>query len=102
MKRLLLLFAVILVILSCTQKSSQYYDEVIYNIVRSTANGTMSTNGRKEVIINELSRLSYENALRALENLSILAPRVLKGIKSDVRKKIDEKYKRSLLDEYND
>ena len=102
MKRLLLLFTIILVIVSCTQKSSQYYDEVLYNIVRNTANGTMSADGRKEVIINELSRLSYESALQALEDLPILAPRVLKGIKSDVRQKIDAKYKKSLLDGYDD
>ena len=102
MKRLLLLFTALLVIVSCAQQSSQYYDEVLYNIVRNTANGTMSADGRKEVIINELSRLSYESALRALEDLPIIAPKVLKGIKSDVRQKIDEQYKESLLDEYND
>ena len=102
MKRLLLLFTALLVIVSCAQQSSQYYDEVLYNIVRDTANGTMSADGRKEVIINELSRLSYESALRALEDLPILAPKVLKGIKSDVRQKIDEQYKESLLDGYND
>ena len=102
MKRLFLLFTSLLVIVSCTQKSSQYYDEVLYNIVRNTANGTMSADGRKEVIINELSRLSYESALRALEDLPIIAPKVLKGIKSDIRQKIDEQYKESLLDGYND
>ena len=102
MKRLLLLFTALLVIVSCTQNSSQYYDEVLYNIVRNTANGTMSADGRKEVIINELSRLSYESALQALEDLPIIAPKVLKGIKSDVRQKIDEQYKESLLDGYND
>ena len=102
MKRLLLLFTALLVIVSCTQQSSQYYDEVLYNIVRNTANGTMSADGRKEVIINELSRLSYESALRALEDLPIIAPKVLKGIKSDVRQKIDEQYNESLLDGYND
>ena len=102
MKRLLLLFTALLVIVSCAQQSSQYYDEVLYNIVRNTANGTMSADGRKEVIINELSRLSYESALRALEDLPILAPKVLKGIKSDIRQKIDEQYKESLLDGYND
>ena len=102
MKRLLLLFTALLVIVSCAQQSSQYYDEVLYNIVRNTANGTMSADGRKEVIINELSRLSYESALRALEDLPILAPRILKGIKSDIRQKIDEQYKESLLDGYND
>ena len=102
MKRLFLLFTALLVIVSCAQQSSQYYDEVLYNIVRNTANGTMSADGRKEVIINELSRLSYESALRALEDLPIIAPKVLKGIKSDVRQKIDEQYKESLLDGYND
>ena len=102
MKRLLLLFTALLVIVSCAQQSSQYYDEVLYNIVRNTANGTMSADGRKEVIINELSRLSYESALRALEDLPILAPKVLKGIKSDGRQKIDKQYKESLLDGYND
>ena len=102
MKRLFLLFTALLVIVSCAQQSSQYYDEVLYNIVRNTANGTMSADGRKEVIINELSRLSYESALRALEDLPILAPRILKGIKSDIRQKIDEQYKESLLDGYND
>ena len=102
MKRLLLLFTALLVIVSCAQQSSQYYDEVLYNIVRNTTNGTMSADGRKEVIINELSRLSYESALRALEDLPIIAPKVLKGIKSDVRQKIDEQYKESLLDGYND
>ena len=102
MKRLLLLFTALLVIVSCAQQSSQYYDEVLYNIVRNTANGTMLADDRKEVIINELSRLSYESALRALEDLPIIAPKVLKGIKSDVRQKIDEQYKESLLDGYND
>lgn len=102
MKILLLLFTALLVIVSCAQQSSQYYDEVLYNIVRNTTNKTMSADGRKEVIINELSQLSYESALRALEDLPILVPGVLKGIKSDIRQKIDKQYKESLLDGYND
>ena len=93
MKRLFLLFIILLVIVSCAQQSSQYYDEVLYDIVRNTANGTMPAESRKVIIINELSQLSYKEALQALEDLQILAPKVLKGIKSDVRKKIDEKIK---------
>ena len=93
-----LIFIFIFFLVTCSHKSSQYYNEVLSNIIQNTASGAMSANGREEIIINELSQLSYQNALQALEDLSILEPKVLKGIKSNIRQKIDEKYKNSLLE----
>lgn len=93
-----LLFIFIFFLVTCSHNSSQYYNEVLSNIIQNTASGAMSANGREEIIINELSQLSYQNALQALEDLSILEPKVLKGIKSNIRQKIDEKYKNSLLE----
>ena len=82
---------------SCTYQTSDYYSEVLNNIIRNTNNGSMDSNGRKEIIINEISRLTYKNKLKLLDELTVFEPSVLKGIKSDIRQEIDRQYKESLL-----
>ena len=57
----------------------------------------MDSKGRKSIIKNEISRLNYENKLRILNELSIFDPKILKGIKSEIRQEIDKEYKESLL-----
>ena len=42
-------------------------------------------------------RLSYENQLQLLDELYILEPKILKGIKSEIRQQIDKEYKEYLL-----
>ena len=46
---------------------------------------------------NEISRLTYKNKLKLLDELTVFEPSVLKGIKSDIRQEIDRQYKESLL-----
>ena len=82
---------------SCTYQTSDYYNEVFNNIIRNTSNGSMDSSGRKEIIMNEISRLTYQNKLKLLDELTVFEPSVLKGIKSDIRQEIDRQYKESLL-----
>ena len=82
---------------SCTYQTSDYYSEVFNNIIRNTSNGSMDSSGRKEIIMNEISRLTYQNKLKLLDELTVFEPSVLKGIKSDIRQEIDRQYKESLL-----
>tara|TARA_B100000674_G_C37343332_1_gene690750 strand:- start:167 stop:478 length:312 start_codon:yes stop_codon:yes gene_type:complete len=92
-----LVFVLMIFISSCTYQTSDYYSEVLNNIIRNTNNGSMDSNGRKEIIINEISRLTYKNKLKLLDELTVFEPSVLKGIKSDIRQEIDRQYKESLL-----
>ena len=57
----------------------------------------MNSEGRKTIILNEIVRLSYENQLQLLDELYILEPKILKGIKSEIRQQIDKEYKEYLL-----
>ena len=84
-------------IFSCTNKSSNYYEQVLSNIITNTANGIMNSEDRKTIILNEISRLSYENQLRILNELYIFEPKILKGIKNEIRQQIDKEYKEYLL-----
>lgn len=92
-----LVFVLMIFISSCTYQTSDYYSEVLNNIIRNTNNGSMDSNGRKEIIINEISHLTYKNKLKLLDELTVFEPSVLKGIKSDIRQEIDRQYKESLL-----
>ena len=92
-----LVFVLFIFIGSCTYQTSDYYSEVLNNIIRNTSNGSMDSNGRKEIIMNEISRLTYQNKLKLLDELTVFEPSVLKGIKSDIRQEIDRQYKESLL-----
>ena len=92
-----LVFILIIFIGSCTYQTSDYYSEVLNNIIRNTSNGSMDSSGRKEIIMNEISRLTYQNKLKLLDELTVFEPSVLKGIKSDIRQEIDRQYKESLL-----
>ena len=92
-----LVFVLIIFIGSCTYQTSDYYSEVLNNIIRNTSNGSMDSSGRKEIIMNEISRLTYQNKLKLLDELTVFEPSVLKGIKSDIRQEIDRQYKESLL-----
>ena len=84
-------------IFSCSNKSSNYYEQILSNIIQNTSNGTMNSEGRKTVILNEIALLSYENQLRILDELYIFKPKILKGIKSEIRQQIDKEYKEYLL-----
>ena len=92
-----LIFILFIFLGSCAYQSSQYYDEVFYNIIRNTSNGSIDSNNRKLIIMNEISRLEYKNQLKLLDELLIFEPKILKGIKSDIRQEIDKQYKESLL-----
>ena len=92
-----LVFVLLIFIGSCTYQTSDYYTEVLNNIIRNTSNGSMDSSGRKEIIMNEISRLTYQNKLKLLDELTVFEPSVLKGIKSDIRQEIDRQYKESLL-----
>ena len=92
-----LVFVLVIFIGSCTYQTSDYYSEVLNNIIRNTSNGSMDSGGRKEIIMNEISRLTYQNKLKLLDELTVFEPSVLKGIKSDIRQEIDRQYKESLL-----
>ena len=92
-----LVFVLLIFIGSCTYQTSDYYTEVLNNIIRNTSNGSMDSSGRKEIIMNEISRLTYQNKLKLLDELTVFKPNVLKGIKSDIRQEIDRQYKESLL-----
>ena len=94
---ILKIYLIFITIASCTYKSSGYYEQVFANIIQNTSNGSMDIKGRKSIIKNEISRLNYENKLRILNELSIFDPKILKGIKSEIRQEIDKEYKESLL-----
>ena len=57
------LLLLIVNIFSCSNKSSNYYEQILSNIITNTSNGSMNSEGRKTVILNEIVRLSYENQL---------------------------------------
>ena len=84
-------------IFSCSYNSSNYYEQVLSNIILNTSNGTMNSEGRKTIILNEIARLSYEKKLQVLDELYIFEPKILKGIKSEIRQQIDKEYKEYLL-----
>lgn len=77
--------------------SSEYYNAVISNVLSSTISGEMSPEGRKELVFSELSKLTYNNALKALEEIEMQNPVILKSIKRDIRLMLDKKYKESLI-----
>jgi len=87
-----IILIVIILLTSCAYNSSEYYNAVISNVI----SGEMSSEGRKELVFNELSRLTHKNALKALEEIEMLNPVILKSIKRDIRLMLDKKYKESL------
>ena len=91
-----IILIVIILLTSCAYNSSEYYNAVISNVLSSTISGEMSPEGRKELVFNELSRLTHKNALKALEEIEMLNPVILKSIKRDIRLMLDKKYKESL------
>ena len=91
-----IILIVIISFTSCAYNSSEYYNAVISNVLSSTISGEMSSEGRKELIFHELSRLTHKNALKALEEIEMLNPVILKSIKRDIRLMLDKKYKESL------
>ena len=92
-----IILTVIMFFLSCTHNSSEYYNAVVSNILSSTISGEMSPESRKELVFNELSKLTHKNALKALEEIEMQNSVILKSIKRDIRLMLDKKYKESLL-----
>lgn len=86
-----------MILTSCTYNSSEYYNTVISNVLSGTTSGEMSPESRKELVFNELSKLTHNNALKALEEIEMQNPIILKSIKRDIRLMLDKKYKESLI-----
>ena len=97
MKKLLI---VLIVLSSCTtpqSRSNEYYETVIGHIVQTVISGECNSKCINSIVNSDLKYATYSQAIYVLDQVSRKLPNIFKGVKRELSIKIDEKYKKSLI-----
>ena len=97
----ILIFLILFVLSSCTspnQRSSQYYETVIGHIVQTVISGECNSKCINSIVNSDLKYATYSQAMYVLDQVSKKLPNVFKGVKRELSIKIEEKYKKSVLE----
>ena len=98
MKKLLIIF---IILTSCTtphSKSDEYYETVIGHIVQTVILGECNSKCINSIVNSDLKYATYSQAMYVLDQVSKKLPNVFKGVKRELSIKIEEKYKKSVLE----
>ena len=94
-------FLIILIILSsCTtpqSRSNEYYETVIGHIIQTVLSGECNSKCINSIVSSDLKYATYAQAIYVLDQVGKKLPNVFKGIKRELSIKVEEKYKKSLI-----
>ena len=98
MKKLLIIF---IILSSCTtpqSRSNEYYQTVIGHIVQTVISGECNSKCINSIVNSDLKYATYAQAMYVLDQVGKKLPNVFKGVKRELSLKIEEKYKKSVLE----
>ena len=97
MKKLLIIFIFLSSCSSPQSKSNEYYETVIGHIVQTVISGECNSKCINSIVNSDLKYATYSQAIYVLDQVSRKLPNIFKGVKRELSIKIDEKYKKSLI-----
>jgi len=96
-KKLLIIFIFLSSCSSPQSKSNEYYETVIGHIVQTVISGECNSKCINSIVNSDLKYATYSQAIYVLDQVSRKLPNIFKGVKRELSIKIDEKYKKSLI-----
>jgi len=97
-KKLLIIFIILSSCSSPQSKSNEYYDTVIGHIVQTVISGECNSKCINSIVSSDLKYATYSQAMYVLDQVSKKLPNVFKSVKRELSIKIEEKYKKSVLE----
>jgi len=95
-KKLILLF---IILLSCStphSKSDAYYETVGGHIVQTILSGDCNSKCISSIVSSDLKYATYTQAINVIDKVNKLLPSIYDAIKKELSVKVHEKYKKSL------
>ena len=96
----ILIFTISFFLISCSspnQRSSQYYETVAGHIVQTVISGDCNSKCISSIVNSDLKYATYAQAIYVLDQVSKKLPSVFKGVKRELSIKVEEKYKKSVV-----
>ena len=97
MKKLFIIFIFLSSCSSPQSKSNEYYETVIGHIIQTVISGECNSKCINSIVNSDLKYATYSQAIYVLDQVSRKLPNIFKGVKRELSIKIDEKYKKSLI-----
>tara|TARA_Y100000768_G_C23982047_1_gene686458 strand:+ start:344 stop:640 length:297 start_codon:yes stop_codon:yes gene_type:complete len=95
-------FLIILIILSsCAippKRTNEYYETVIGHIIQTVISGDCNSKCINSIVNSDLKYATYSQAMYVLDEVGKKLPNIFKGVKRELSFKIEEKYKKSVLE----
>ena len=98
MKKLLIIFIILSSCSSPQSKSNEHYEAVIGHIIQTVLSGECNSKCIDSIVSSDLKYATYSQAMYVLDQVSKKLPNVFKSVKRELSIKIEEKYKKSVLE----
>ena len=93
-------FILLLIILSsCStphSRSDAYYEAVASHIVQTVLSGDCNSKCISSIVNSDLKFATYTQAMNVIDKVSELLPSIYSVFKNELKKKVDEKYKKDV------
>ena len=96
MKKLILL---LIILSSCStphSRSDAYYEAVAGHIAQTVLSGDCNSKCISSIVNSDLKYATYTQAMNVIDKLSELLPGIYGVFKNELKKKVDEKYKKDV------
>ena len=96
MKKLILL---LILLSSCStphSRSDAYYEAVAGHIAQTVLSGDCNSKCISSIVNSDLKYATYTQAMNVINKLSELLPSIYSIFKNELKKKVDEKYKKDV------
>ena len=96
MKKLILL---LIILSSCStphSRSDAYYEAVAGHIAQTVLSGDCNSKCISSIVNSDLKYATYTQAMNVINKLSELLPSIYSIFKNELKKKVDEKYKKDV------
>ena len=96
MKKLILL---LIILSSCStphSRSDAYYEAVAGHIIQTVLSGDCNSKCISFIVNSDLKYATYTQALIVIDKVSKLLPSIYDVFKNELKKKVDEKYKKDV------
>ena len=97
MKKLLIIFIILISCATPQSRSNEYFETVIGHIVQTVLSGDCNSKCINSIVNSDLKYATYSQAIYVLDQVGKKLPNVFKGVKRVLSIKVEEKYKKELL-----
>ena len=96
MKKLILLFIILSSCSTPNSRSDAYYEAVAGHIAQTVLSGDCNSKCISSIVNSDLKYATYKQAMNVIDKVSKLLPSIYSVFKNELKKKVDEKYKKDV------